>query len=97
MKPSGRSYRLFRDTPSSFLERVIYNYITTHRSIRELATYYHVPRSTMASWLKKAEDLVSYELYSQYKAVASMHRRAQCMRWNGQEEYFKTNEDGPYD
>ena len=82
---------------ASFAERIIYNYITTHRSIRQLAAYYKIPRSTIAGILKRAENKVEYELYRQYKQTAEMHRRAQCMRWNGMEEYFVTDEDGPLD
>ena len=82
---------------ASFAERLILNYITTHRSIRQLSAYYKIPRSTIADILKRAENLVPWELYQRYKETAAMHRRAQCMRWNGQEEYFATEEHGPLD
>ena len=82
---------------ANFAERLILNYITTHRTIRQLAAYYRIPRSTIAGILKRAENKVSYELYQQYKETAAMHSRAQCMRWNGREEYFATEEHGPLD
>lgn len=82
---------------ANFAERLILNYITTHRTIRQLSAYYKIPRSTVADILKRAENKVPYELYQQYKNTANLHRRAQCMRWNGQEEYFSTEEDGPLD
>ena len=82
---------------ASFAERLILNYATTHRSIRQLSAYYKIPRSTIADILKRAENLVPWELYQQYKETAAMHRRAQCMRWNGQEEYFATDKHGPLD
>lgn len=82
---------------ASFAERIILNYITTHRSIRQLSAYYNIPRSTIADILKRAKNKVPYELYQQYKQTASMHRRAQCMRWSGQEEYSATEEHGPLD
>lgn len=80
-----------------FAERVIYNYLNTHRTIRQLAQYYKIPKSTIADILKRAEDKVEWDLYRRYKSEAEMHRRAQCMRWNGQEEYFMIDEDGPMD
>lgn len=82
---------------ASFAERIILNYVTPHRSIRQLAAYYKIPRSTIADILKRAENLVPWELYQRYKETAAMHRRAQCMRWNGREEYFTTEEHGPLD
>lgn len=83
---------------ASFAERLIYNYITTHRSIRQLSVYYKIPRSTIAGILKRAENLVEWELYQRYKMTAEMHKRAQALRWNGKpEEYFKSEEDGPLD
>lgn len=82
---------------ANFAERLILNYITTHRTIRQLAAYYKIPRSTIADILKRAENKVPYDLYQQYKNTAAMHQRAQCLRWNGQEEYFATDEDGPLD
>lgn len=82
---------------ASFAERIILNYVTTNQTIRQLAAYYKIPRSTIAYILKRAENKVSYELYQQYKQTAAMHRRAQCMRWNGQEEYFSIGEHGPLD
>lgn len=97
LKGSQRAYSEFQNRPQDFMERVIYNYITTHRSIRELASYYRIPKSTMFDWLKKSADLVPYDLYDQYKGVANLHRRAQAMRWNGMEEYTKTYGDGPRD
>lgn len=82
---------------ASFAERIILNYITTHRSIRQLSAYYKIPRSTIAYILKRAESKVPYDLYQQYKMTAALHRRAQCMRWSGKEEYFPTEEHGPLD
>ena len=91
-------YREHQRHPVSLLERIIYNYITTHRSIRELAEYYGVPKSTIASWLKKSESLVSYDLYEQYQETAAKHRRANAIFWNyGETEYCKTDGDGPLD
>ena len=87
----------FQNRPQDFMERVILNYTTTHRSIRELASYYRVPKSTMFDWLKKAADLVPYDMYDHYRTVAAMHARAQALRWNGYEEYEKTYGDGPRD
>jgi hypothetical protein len=82
---------------ANFAERLILNYITTHRTIRQLADYYDIPRSSIAYILKRAEDKVEYELYQKYKMTAAMHRRAQCMRWKGEEEYFSVEEHGPLD
>lgn len=73
------------------------NYLTTNRSIRDLAAYYGVPKSTLHDWIKQSNDILPYSLTSQIQSTAAMHRRWNVLNMAGKTEYWKLDEDGPLD
>lgn len=92
-----RIYEEHKFFTASVLERIVMNYITTNRSIRDLAKYYGVPKSTLHSWIKQSYDFLPFDLTSRLQSTAAMHRRSNVLRMLGLEEYRKVDLDGPLD
>lgn len=80
------------------IERIVLNMLETHRNIRELAEYYHVPKSTLYDWLCSAEKYLPYDLYDRMCNELDLHRRKQCNIWQyGDCFYYTSDVDGPLD
>lgn len=80
------------------LERIALNMIETHRTVRELAAYYRVPKSTMWAWLKDCENILPYHLYNELQKELALHKRKQVNLWHyGDAMYYPTDCDGPLD
>lgn len=92
-----RLYEDHRLRPQSTMEKIIYHYIYTNKSQREVARYYGIPKSTLNSWLIKSSNLVDSDLFHRYRDTARMHKRKQAMIWNNKEEYWVIDGDGPRD
>lgn len=82
---------------ASVVERIVMNYLTTNRSIRDLAVYYGVPKSTIHDWMKESEDLLNYDLTRQIQSTADMHKRWNFLNMAGKTNYWKLDGDGPLD
>lgn len=63
-----------QERPDHTLERIVRNYIETNRTIRQLADYYDVPKSTIHDWInKEGRDRLPYSLFDSYKRTAKEH------------------------
>lgn len=56
-------------------ERICTTYVETGRTVRSLARHYGTSKSTIGYWLKRARDLVSYDLYQAVKWRARQNRQ----------------------
>lgn len=80
------------------LERIVLNMLETHRNVRELASHYHVPKSTLYDWLKSAQKYLSYDLYTRMQNELYLHRCKMYNIWHfGDPFYYCTYDDGPLD
>lgn len=59
------------------LERIVLNMLETHRNVRELASYYQVPKSTLYDWLKSAERYLPPMTY-----ILACRRSSTCINAN---------------
>ena len=80
------------------LERIVLNMLETHRNVRELASYYNVPKSTLHNWLKSTEKYLPHYLYARMRNELYLHKCKMCNIWhNGDPFYYCTYDDGPLD
>lgn len=80
------------------LERIVLNMLETHRNVRELASYYKVPKSTLHNWLKSAEKYLPHYLYARMQNELYLHKCKQCNIWHqGDCFYYMSDTDGPLD
>lgn len=94
----SRMHYEYHTRPEHTLERIVLNMLETHRNVRELASYYHVPKSTLYDWLKSAEKYLPYDLYTRMRDELYLHRCKMCNIWNfGDPFYYCTYDDGPLD
>lgn len=94
----SRMHKEYHTRRRHTLERIVLNMLETHRNVRELASYYNVPKSTIYNWLKSAKKYLPHYLYVRMQNELHLHKCKQCNIWhNGDSFYHCTYEDGPLD